>query len=51
MGAAGEGAEQDGGDLMTTLASVLPYTGGVAFFALLLGALLLSLGTLIRKLL
>jgi hypothetical protein len=31
------------------LASVLPYTGGVAFFALLLGSLLLGLGTLVKK--
>ena len=33
------------------LASLLPMTGGVAFFPLLLGALLLGLGTLIKKLL
>ena len=33
------------------LASLLPMTGGVAFFPLLLGALLLWLGTLIKKLL
>ena len=34
-----------------TLASLLPMTGGVAFFPLLLGALLLGLGPLVRKLL
>ena len=33
------------------LASLLPMTGGVAFFPLMLGALLLCLGTLIKKLL
>jgi hypothetical protein len=33
------------------LASLLPMTGGVAFFPLLLGALLLGLGTLIKMLL
>jgi hypothetical protein len=32
------------------IASLLPYTGGVAFFALLLGAMLVGLGTLIRGL-
>ena len=33
------------------LASLLPMTGGVAFFPLLLGVLLVGLGTLIKKLL
>ena len=32
------------------LASLLPMTGGVAFLPLLLGALLVGLGTLARKL-
>jgi hypothetical protein len=31
------------------LASLLPMTGGVAFLPLLLGALLLGLGTLAKK--
>ena len=31
------------------LASILPYTGGVAFFTLFLGVLLTALGTLVRK--
>ena len=33
------------------LASLLPMTGGVAFFPLLLGALLLGLGSLLKMLL
>ena len=36
---------------MMMLASILPMTGGVAFFPLLLGALLLGIGSLVRKLL
>ncbi len=31
------------------LASLLPMTGGIAFLPLLLGALLVSLGPLVRK--
>ncbi len=31
------------------LASLLPMTGGIAFFPLLLGALLLSFGALTKK--
>jgi hypothetical protein len=33
------------------LASLLPMNGGIAFFPLLLGALLMTLGPLVRKLL
>ena len=32
------------------IASLLPMTGGIAFFSLLVGALLVSLGPLVRKL-
>lgn len=42
--------EERKGDCCMMLASLLPYTGGAAFFALLLGSLLLTLGTLIRRL-
>ena len=37
------------GSRMMMLASLLPMTGGVAFLPLLLGALLLSLGALVKK--
>jgi hypothetical protein len=31
------------------LASLLPMTGGIAFFPLLLGVLLMTLGTFVRR--
>ena len=42
--------EGEKGSSRMMLASLLPMTGGVAFFPLLLGALLLGLGPLVRKL-
>lgn len=40
---------EDEGDGQMMLASILPYTGGVAFFTLLLGSLLMALGTFIKR--
>jgi hypothetical protein len=42
--------EREGGSGRMMLASLLPMTGGVAFLPFLLGALLVGLGPLVRKL-